>query len=128
MKHKSYLPDLSDWNIPHQEERQAVESMLHEAFLDDETYLYFPVKWSKGETPGTDGLDGPEVADPLTVYLRVGLDSDGEKPTYQFNLRETLKKTIEDCTQDGSYSIGLGRLSVALRELADEIDVARKAT
>ena len=66
-----------------------------------------------------------EVTDPLTVYLRVGLEGDGEKPTYEFNLRQALADSIETCADDGSFSTGLGRLSVALRALADEIDAAR---
>lgn len=137
MKHKKYKPELSEWGIEALEEvsktietglRKAMEEVLHYAFEDDETYIYFPVEWSKepGEQhPGTDGLGGPEVADPLTVYLRLGLDAKGEKPTYEFNLREALADSIETCAADGSFSAGLGRLSVALRALADEIDAAR---
>ena len=137
MKHRKYKPDLSDWGIEALEEvgktiekrlRKAVAEALHYAFEDDETYIYFPVEWSKEpdeERPGTDGLGGPEVADPLTVYLCVGLNSGGETPTYEFNLREALADSINVCAEDGHFSAGLGRLSVALRALADEIDAAR---
>jgi len=138
MKHRKYQPDVSDWGITALDEldetitkglRKALSEALTYAFEDDETYIYFPVEWSKEpdeEWPGSDGIGGTEVADPLTVYLRVGLECGGEKPTYEFNLREALAETIHDCATDGSFSTGLGRLSVALRALADEIDAARE--
>ena len=44
----------------------------------------------------------------------------------KLNLREALADSIQDCANDGSFSTGLGRLSVALRALADEIDAARQ--
>lgn len=137
MKHRKYKPDLSEWGIEALEEvgkavetglRKAMAEALHYAFEDDETYIYFPVECSKEpdeKRRGTDGLGGPEVSDPLTVYLRVGLEGYGEKPTYEFNLRGALADSIEACANDGSFSAGLGRLSVALRALADEIDAAR---
>ena len=138
MKHRKYTPDVSEWGIAALDElgetissglRKALTEVLTYAFQDDETYIYFPVEWSKEpdeEWHGTDGLSGPEVADPLTVYLRVGLECGGEKPTYEFNLRAALADSIKDCANDGSFSTGLGRLSVALRALADEIDAARE--
>lgn len=99
------------------------------AMEDDETYIYFPIEWDDG--PGaessarSDGLGGNAVTDPLTVYLTVALDSEGSAPTYSFNLRDCLTNSIKACAEDGSFSYGLGVLSAALRDLADEIDSAR---
>lgn len=129
MKHRKYKPDISDWELEafkvvEQGLRDAVSMALHLAFESDETYIYFPVEWH--EDSSSDGLGGKSVACPLTVYLRVGLGSYGEeKPTYEFNLRDALSLTIEQCAKDGSSAEGLGRLSVSLRELADDIDRAR---
>ena len=122
--------DLSDWGIRALNDvnqvigealLKAVEEALDYAFEDDETYFYFPAEW-----PRSDGVGGPAVADPLTIYLRVGLEGDGEKPTYRFNLREAVAESMAACREDGSSSTGLGRISAALRELADEIDAARR--
>lgn len=138
MKHKKYTADLSGWNLDAVEEitgkinasiYKAAAEALQYIFDGHQTYIYFPVEWSKEPyeaMPGTDGIGGPEVADPLTVYLRVGMGSEDAEPTYEFNLREALADSIELCAEDGSFSAGLGRLSVALRALADEIDTARQ--
>ena len=124
--------DLSGWDIGALDDisqfigeslLKAVEEVLGHAFEGDETYFYFPAEWPRG-----DGVGGPVVADPLTIYLRVGLEGmNGEKPTYRFNLRDAVADKIEACREDGSFSTGLGRISCAFRELADEIDAARVA-
>lgn len=131
MKHVNFKPDLSGLSLGICDELEnaisrTLEKVLELAFEDDETYIYFPAEYSKSISGlGTDGVGGPEVDDPLTVYLRVGLDfSEEEKPTYAFNLRMALADTIEACANDGLFSTGLGRISVALRLLADEIDDA----
>ncbi len=129
MKHRKYKPDLSGWTLDAFDKasatmetcfRDAVSEALHLALEDGSTYIYFPVEWDD-----QDGLSGPAVEDPLTCYLRFGLESDGESPTYEFNLRDALDDSIESCAHDGSFSEGLGRLSLALRQLADEIEAAR---
>lgn len=136
MKHLKHSPDLSGWGVEAIEKvgrslndalLEALTEVLGGIFEGDETYIYFPVEWSghKGRALGGDGIGGPEVADPLTVYLRVGMESQGEKPTYRFNLRDALARSLTDCAHDGSFSEGLGRLSEALRTWADEIDAAR---
>lgn len=136
MKHIKFKADVSNWDLDSIDNlaesiglalRTAVEEVLQLAFEDDETHVYFPVEWSKepdDETAGCDGIGGPEVADPLTVYLRVAI-GDGEKPTFAFNLRRALQDSIDACAQDGSFAAGLGRLSISLRQLADDIDAAR---
>jgi len=135
MKHVKFEPNINDWEIPaligiDRCIKRAIVQVLKYAFEDDETYIYFPVEWSQEldqDDPedfegGGDGLGGKEVTDPLNVYLRLGLDNGAEKPTYEFNLREALKDTMAACKEDGSFSTGLGRLSVALRAFAEEID------
>lgn len=135
MKHTKFKPDLTGWGLQEIDRfgemaadalRKLVAEVLHMAFEDDETYIYFPVDWSKDpeETcPGSDGIGGPEVKDPLTVYLCVGLEGEnGEKPTYEFNLRDVIFETINVCAEDGSFAPGLRRLSASLRALADNID------
>jgi hypothetical protein len=128
MKHVKYKPDITEWKLDAIEEvNEAISSMLskalsealHLAFENDETYIYFPVEWGD-----RDGIGGPGVSDPLTVYLCVGLESDENKPTYEFNLRDALMDSIKGCAEHGSFSSGLGRLSESFRALADEIDTA----
>ena len=130
MKHVKYKPELSEWKLEAAEGifrsvekaiHRAAGEALHYAFESDNSYLYFPVEWGD-----SDGIGGPVVEDPLTIYLRVGLEGDGEKPTFEFNLRDALADTIEACKEDGSFSPGLGRLSDALRDLAAYIDAARE--
>lgn len=139
MKHIKFKPDISEWEIDAITEvteiiqdglLKAVSEALQSAFEDDETYIYFPIEWINepgAERTGTDGIGGKPVTDPLTVYLRVGIEGgvDREKPTFEFNLRESLADSIDNCAEDGSFSAGLGRLSESLRALADEIDAAR---
>lgn len=131
MKHKKHKIDISDWgiqafnkvsNILEKSFCKAISEVLTYAFEIDETYIDFPVQWER-----MDGSGVPSVKDPLTVYLHLALDNgDGKLPTYEFNLRDSLSGAIADCAIDGSFSTGLGRLSTALRQLADEIDAARK--
>jgi hypothetical protein len=129
MKPTKYKADLSGWNLDSigdisiklsEVVLAATAESLQHIFESDETYIYFPVEWED-----SDGIGGAAVDDPLTIYLRVGMESDGEKPTFQFNLRDVLKGTMEWCASDGSFSEGLGRLSDSLKALAKDIDDAR---
>lgn len=136
MKHIRFTADLTNWGLNSIDElsesidsalRKTVAEVLQLAFEDDQTEIYFPVQWSKEpgeECEGSDGIGGIEVADPLTVYLRVAI-GEAEAPTFSFNLREALQDTMDGCAEDGSWSRGLARLSGALRQLADDIDTAR---
>ena len=137
MKHVTGKVDISELEIEAIDDAikclkdqayKAATEVLEYVFADDETYIYFPVEWSgidASHPKSTDGLGGPGIKDPLTMYLRVGLDSgEEEKPSYEFNLREVLRDSLADCKNDGSFSGGLERLSIALVELAADINVA----
>lgn len=137
MKHKKYKPDIAEWNMDALEELnknilKAVNEAIGYALNDEQTRVYFPVEYSgdpksEDEESDSDGIGGGNVEDPLTVYFCIAVcNNDNEVPTYEFNLRDVLSNSIEDCAKDGSYSFGLGRLSASLRTLADEIDAARK--
>lgn len=136
MKHIAGFPDVSDWGIDALDTLEqtvstglmkALSEVIHYAMQENDTYIYFPAAYMKNQhnqTKKTDGVRrGHEVADPLTLYLRVAATTqNGEQPTYSFNLRDALQKDLDSCKEDGSYSHGLGRLASALRGLADEID------
>lgn len=132
MKHVKHLPNLDDWNteLPNAIQdafTKALQETLHAAFEDNQTYIYFPIMYAANSDElesGTDGLGGVEVTDPLIIYLRVGLDSESEKPTYSFNLRDNLNEYIQECAEEGSNFESLNRISISLRSLADEIDAA----
>ena len=132
LKHREYEVGVPDWDIPaidalkeeiDQTIRRTVSEILASTLADDDTYVYFPIEWA---AIGEDGIGG-KVPDPLTVYLRVSMPGEEtlESPTYEFNLRDVLREDIKECSAGGSYSIGLGMLSAALRDLASEIDAAR---
>ena len=120
-------PDLSGWNLDGLDKMGAkfktlIEETTGEAihYAMKESYIMFPAEWGD-----SDGLSGKAPKNPLTVYLRLGIeDKRDEKPTYSFDLQETLRETIRDCANDGSFSDGLERIASGLRELAGEIDQA----
>jgi hypothetical protein len=132
MKHVCGNPKLADWGIDAFENieqifRDGLAEVVEHAFAEDDTYIYFPVQYSRDPEfgkKGSDGIFGEEVSDPLTVYLRIALAYDDDRPTYSFNLRDSIQDELNYCKEDGSYSFGLSRLSKALRGLADEIDAA----
>jgi len=138
MKHVTTTPkpDLNEWSLDSSEKlssviNEMVAEALHYSLEDEGTRISLPVVWSEDTCEqlgwgGGDGLGGPNVEDPLTVYLRIGILSEVEAPTYKFSLRDEVEASLEYFAEDGSYSFGFGRLSVALRELADEIDAAMK--
>jgi hypothetical protein len=126
-------PDISGWSIPIpalESLRRDIEKVIAEAIdmamQDTDTYITFPVEWADddGNQEGSDGVCGPAVDDPLTVYLRIAINNSMEPTTYSFSLRDALKDTIETCSEDGSFSSGLKKLSSSLRDLASEIDAA----
>ena len=134
MKHIKYEASIKDWGLVndsplHNALTKTIEEALTQAisyaFEDDETYIYWPAEWSGMDS---DGIGNQPPDDPLTVYLRVGFDNEGEveKPTYSFNLRECLKDTIEQCGIDGSFSTGLKRIRDGLIKLTEEIDEVLK--
>lgn len=125
MKKVKFEIDLSEWRLLAVEglgeaimeaTTKATTEALNYAFEGRNSDIYFPITWGS-----SDGIGDTQVDDPLTVYLCVGLESMGEKPTFKFNLRECLKNTMEECEENGSSSVGLEKLMYALRVLADEI-------
>ena len=97
--------------------QDGIEQTLECIFEDEDekAYIFFPIEWED-----SDGLGGPAVSDPLTIYLVL----DSINTHYAFNLREALAGSLEFCAQDGSFSDQLPKLSHALRELANDIDAA----
>lgn len=139
MEHVSNKPDMTEWGLESLETlkkditvglKKALAEAIHYAMQDDQTNVYFPAIYlrdmSHPENHGkkSDGTRrGHEVADPLTVYLRVAACDHGEElPTYSFNMRNALESDLDACKEDGSFAYGLTKLSSALRGLADEID------
>lgn len=109
----------------------ALNKAVHDA-ISKGTDLFFPASWSidpDGENKriGSDGMSDQNVDDPLSIYIRIGLcEYEDSEPTFTFSLRELLLPDMNDCALDGSFHFGLGRISTALRGLADEIDEARR--
>ncbi len=62
----------------------------------------------------------------MTVYLRIALYTAGEQPTYQFNLRDCIERSMESVCDDEDDQEGFKRISIALRALADDMDLAIK--
>lgn len=137
MKQLKYKVDLTDWHLQSVDEYgqifgkallAATTEALQLAVESDDTHAYFPAEWSSNEDdiPGCDGLGGPEPEDPLTIYVIFALGGmEGKDPIFSFSLREVLEKRITECAEDGSWGFGLGRISSALRNLADDIDIGR---
>lgn len=141
MEHVAIKPDMTEWGLESLETlekeiiaglRKALAEAIHYAMQDEETNVYFPAIYlrdmSNPENHGkkSDGTRrGHEVADPLTIYLRVAAcDHGGGLPTYAFNMRKVLEIDLDACKEDGSFAYGLAKLSSAFRLLADEIDAA----
>lgn len=146
MKRRAYEPDLRQWDLQkvydlhkfvdqqldrlkreYDEVAESIADMaaktvisaaseaLKYAMEDDDTYFYFPIQWAE---TGEDGIGGPPITDPLTMYLTVALSSEDlvRYPTYEFNLRSCVEAMC-GCGKGGRLLI-----SAALRQLADEID------
>ena len=127
MKHVKNKVDLSgfEWELGEQFDeadvllnkllRQTVEGMIEWALVEA-TRIDFPNALSK-------------TGDPLAGSIFVGLNSEyGKELHLEFNLRDCLAHEIKECQQYNDvpeYIEGMGRMSAALRALADEIDQAR---
>ena len=137
MKHVNYNADLSEWELGLDDTEaiagvtnaieklvaEAAAEMIDIAFRNEGTFAYFPIEYSTPDNPTRSGIEA-NVSDPLTIFIRIAANSDGEPPTYEINLRENIQDSIKSCREGGSYSYGLKQLSASLRELADEIDAA----
>lgn len=118
-------PDLSWWGLPALDDLgeilnktllKAVEQAIAYAFSSGDSYIRFPA--ALGEE------DGEYEGDPLALEFVVAVGADGKCPKFELSLRDMLEWPIECCSEDGTFSPGLGLLSSALRSLADEIDEA----
>ena len=132
IKNKYYKPTISEWGdfslgTFAKPLREIIDTILDIALNSDKNDVDFPIIWSRKDGKGSDGIKKKEITDPLIIYL-VLEEIGGQKgtPVYEINLRDALANDIEECATDGSFSYGLGRLSTALRKLADEIDEARE--
>lgn len=107
----------------------AVAEVIHEIMKSDETYAYFPIRFANKEGDGGDGVIGPQIDDPLVIYLRMDfLDENDEGETYAFNLRDSVREALDlNREYEGAYDFGMSRLSSALRALAEDIDAALKS-
>ena len=124
--------DLTDWELDAIDDavilyKETVRKGMAEALKllleEEDTHMFFPIVWYEDDpTLSSDGVGNAAVDDPLTVYLTLGLE--GMPATYAFNLREALEISLNWCRSDGSHDAGLRKLSVALRDLADDIDEA----
>ena len=122
--------DLSQWVLTEIEGLQrtiaskilaAASEALRLSLQESETRVEFPAVWA----PRNNGYTKTDVNDPLTLYLALPLADCGDEPVvFKFNIRESLAHEIAAVSDDGSYSLGLGRISKALRSLAEEIDNA----
>ena len=129
MQHVRETPNIKGWgllNVDALEEicSNAVNEAIQLAFSYEDTRPYFPIEYSRPNGSGSDGYNGDEVTDPLTVYLQIGFEHGDKRPTYSFNVRSALDQTIAECEKDGSWSYGLSRIAEAFRKLADDIDEA----
>src|SRR5262245_35424437 len=75
---------------------------------------------------GSDGYGGPVPDDPLTVYI-VRMEDSDDVIERKVSLNDVLQDSLEECLTTGGFSSGLGRIAVALRQLADKIDGVRAA-
>ena len=98
---------------------RAVSEAITLAMADEQTTVRWPAEWGD-----SDGTRLKRRVDPLTIYLSIALADQDHPPEYSFNLRAALSETIGDCREDGSFGDGLARIMEALRELADEIEIA----
>lgn len=125
--------DLSQWNLPLDSILEPLEKAIIESLecalkeITTGAHIFFPIEWDFGENAG-DGVGGPPVKDPLTVYLRLPFDSGDEQPTWGFSLREPIDQYIEGVTDrngvvsDMEHRRGLEALRDGFRALADTID------
>jgi hypothetical protein len=114
--------------------KAALTDLLQQIFDDDPPSLYFPFKYGIGEDPN-DGLNGPPVADPATVYVSVplGAHSD-ERCYYGISLEAAVDDIIESHVswRDGHRGKIHGaeeqamcrKIAARLRELAAKLEDA----
>lgn len=130
MKRVRGRPNLSDWNLTETEDellrvmKPLVLFGVSEVMgsVIDGGYADMPAIWGD-----SDGVDGPPPKDPLTVRITFDIGDEDSEPMWETTLREALGDTISYCADDGSWSEGLERIMVSLRELADEIEQALPA-
>jgi len=77
------------------------------AFNDGLTFVCFPVN----------------ADDPLTLRVCIDIGENGEQLTHDFSIGDDIREDLE-CDAGAPVPARIVRLSIAMRELADEIDEA----
>ncbi len=119
--------DIRDWHIDVVEEvARQFESRLMEAVgqaLD--------LAMEDGMATAILGAIHNDDCDPLDVHLRFDFTHGAEGPTLIFDIEQALLDDLEMHVDDmeiraddGSYSTGLRRIMLKMRELADKIEAA----
>jgi hypothetical protein len=121
MKHIDGKIELDCFSIG---DKKQLERELEKVFTSD-TEVYFTQQWGFCKS---DGIFGKTPKDPLTVYIRFGLEYLGEKPTFSFSIRDLWDDMFQGVSgqegiDDKKHIKDARKLAKALRELADEIDV-----
>lgn len=68
---------------------------FHEALEEGELTFYLPVQWSESGSASGDGLGGPVVEDPLTIYASWDVNGNDERVTFKTTLQALLEDTYE---------------------------------
>jgi len=91
-----------------------------QGIVASDTSVTFPIEWNFGDRP-SDGLTGPAVNDPLTIY--VTSTAYGELPA-KFSIKDIIDELLL-CSGDDNPDI-LEKLRDAFIGLADDIDAVLK--
>lgn len=75
---------------------EEVQRVIVEAFEESPPYAFMPVEWRGIGPLGDDGLGGPEVSDPLTIYVGIPVGSVVECPVhYRTSIPELIDELID---------------------------------
>ena len=93
--------------------KDETEYVLKEILKSDDTEIYMPAVYPRYE------------GHPLDLYLTLGMRTDpDDNPVFVSNLAGILNPKIKQTAKDGSYAEELGRIVMALRQLATKIEAA----
>lgn len=124
--------DLTTWGFGALESVAAAITLaateaIRDTFEEDPPYIYFPIEWGDN-----DGINGPRIIDPATLYVSMPLGATEEHVIWSVSLESAVDSLIEinEAGRDGPLreegSEAATKLAARLRELATKLDDAVK--
>jgi hypothetical protein len=113
------MPEQRHWDEEKLEEweDEDLAKCIDDAIRSEETEISFAAIWGNH-----DGLGNKGAPNPLDIDLAIDNPFILDPVYYRVSLRDAIIRDLDHCAEDGSFSLGLSRISVGLKKLASEID------